>query len=178
MPHVIAFLVFLYIVKTISEAVTSFIKMYIGPAIGFVLISLIVVGIGYAIYCYFKEPFQRAVQEAADKAEEVRQKEIIQKELARKFKASEEQARVEALFLATKLYEKSTYALREGRIEKELIDLRMEAERRILESKFEDINAIIEKYKRSIKKVEDSKNISAKEKAILYENFTKSFLRV
>lgn len=172
MPYVIGGIVILYLGYVLIKAMIFFIKTYLAPALGALIIFIIAIGAGYAIYMYLKDPTKRAVKDLAGKAEAERQKIIVHRELKRKLSAEGEQAQAKAMLLSSQLYEKTKLAMGNESINSELDLMRIEAEEKILTSKIEDIDSIIFKYKETIGKIERSDNLSSEEKAQLYKNAT------
>ncbi|HRW65321.1 MAG TPA: hypothetical protein P5032_06165 [Candidatus Competibacter sp.] len=172
MPQLIGIIIVGYLLWVLVMAVTEFIIKYIAPIVGGVIIALIAIGIGYAIYHYLKNPAKRVVKSMSDKAEEKRQKYLLNKELNRKIKSEREAARAKAMLLSSQIYNKAKAALGDEKLNTELEEIKQQVEQKILQAKMEDIDAIIKRYKETISLIDNSACMSAEEKAKLYAEAT------
>lgn len=167
---IIFIIIAINILIALVNGIIAFVTDTIAPAIGFVIVAFVAIGVAFAIYAFLKDPSKRFIKKNADAIEKKRQKYILKKELKRKLKSEEEQAKAEAITLASRLYEQSKIALGSSKIGKEFEELRIEAEKRIMDAKMGDIDDIIKRYEATISNVEKAENLNSAEKSKLYKD--------
>lgn len=139
------------------------------PSISLVILFLITVGIGVFLYNYFKSPAKRLIEDISNRAEEDRQRKLLEKELKRKKSVSKKLAQTESKISVAEVFSGKEEILASNMSNKELEKFKNDVALKILAIKLEAIENSMNEYEDAMINISKIKNATSKEKANLYQ---------
>ena len=164
---IVAVLIGAWIVYLVAPGATRFVREPGGPFFG---VLILVAMAGFLVYA-FREllagPIHRRVRRIADALELRWQRAGAARELRRRALSVDEEQRVRMLALSARVYEQAAKAITDGKLRRELEDLKARSERVVMRARAHEIERFILRYQIAFTQLSSAPNLSAGEKVRL-----------